>query len=78
MRKPETTDERAERRDATDALRLHPNTRYVTCPIHGARGHVVDVFSSNLAYWDESDGLRCVPDHPGCFDWFNRTEATNG
>lgn len=72
----ETPEERAELHKAKAALPvgLHPNTRYVTCPIHGARGHIVDVVNGNLWIFEpEGDGLRCDPSHPGCFDWFDRT-----
>ena len=71
----ETMGEREERRAACAALRVHPNTRWVTCHVHGARGRVQDVYEMNNAVNDESDGLRCEPTHPGCFDWWEDAHA---
>jgi hypothetical protein len=60
---------------------LNIRTRWITCPIHGQRGRVEDVYEMNNWEWSEADGIRCVPDHPYCFAWCTRAvsrPAPNG
>lgn len=63
----EDADTKALRRQATDALGLHFNTKYLVCASHGVRARVEEVYTlNNVIVWEEGS-ITCDPEHPHCW-----------